>query len=140
MKQTLLHEKYPVFTLEIDKEETEYRSVDEVLAYLKERIDQHRIANYIATFDHFSHTQSLPEGRIDEEILDAKNIIFCFGITIPNPQVMAVRPRSIGVVELASSFVVTFMEAPMPIANSAMDCWAKSIKNGSEDIAECASA
>lgn len=42
---------------------------------------------------------------------------------------MAVRPRSIGVVDLGDRFVVTFMEAPMPPANEAMEAWAKSLRN-----------
>ena len=77
-----------------------------------------------------------PLGQIDEEILDAKNIIFCFGITLPNPHVMAVRPRSIGVVEQAESFLITFMEAPMPVANVAMEEWAKAVRNKSVKIGQ----
>ena len=80
-------------------------------------------------FDHYSHTSSLPEGEIAPEIKDAKNLVFCFGIKLPGPQVMAVRPRSIGVTELEDKFIVNFMEAPMPIANTTMEAWAKSIKN-----------
>ena len=129
MKQTLLQEKYPVFTVEINKTDTSYQNVDEIIGYLKQRVDEHRVAHYIGEFDHYSHTKGLEEGQIAEEILDAKNIIFCFGIALPNPQVMAVRPRSIGVVELADSFVITFMEAPMPVANNAMEEWASSIQN-----------
>ena len=140
MKQTLLKEKYPLFTLELNKDETSFQSVDEIVDYLKAQIDQHRIARYIATFDHYAHTRALPEGRVDEGILAAKNIIFCFGLTLPNPQAMAVRPRSMGVVELASSFVITFMEAPMPVANSAMEAWARSLRNQAKEKTECASA
>jgi hypothetical protein len=33
MKQTLLQEKYPIFVAEIGKNETTYRSVDELVAY-----------------------------------------------------------------------------------------------------------
>ncbi len=129
MKQTLLQEKYPVFTVEINKADTTFQTVDEIIGYLKQRVDEHRVARYIGEFDHYSHTKGLEEGQIAEEILAAKNIIFCFGIALPNPQVMAVRPRSIGVVELADSFVITFMEAPMPVANNAMEEWASSIQN-----------
>jgi hypothetical protein len=28
------------------------------------------------------------------------DIIFCFGFAIPNPQVLAVRPRSVGIADL----------------------------------------
>ncbi len=129
MKHTLLQEKYPVFTLEVEKQETNFQTVDEIIDYLKQHIDEHKVARYIATFDHYAHTSALADGQIGESILDAKNIVFCFGIALPNPQVMAVRPRSIGVVETANSFLITFMEAPMPVANIAMEEWARSIKN-----------
>lgn len=128
MKQALLQERYPLFSLEIEKSETSYKSVKEIIAYLKSRIDEHKVAKFIAIFDHYEHTKSLEDGQVSEDILDGQNIIFCFGITLPEPQVMAVRPRSIGVVELQESFFITFMEAPMPVANVAMEEWAKSIK------------
>ena len=129
MKHTLLQEKYPVLTLEVEKQETNFQTVGEIIDYLKQRIDEHQVARFIATFDHYAHTSALEDGQIGEDILDAKNIVFCFGIALPNPQVMAVRPRSIGVVETAGSFVVTSMEAPMPVANVAMEEWARSIRD-----------
>src|SRR5690554_4899904 len=86
-------------------------------------------ACFIATFDHLAHTRSLPEGEISPDILAAMNLVFCFGIKLPSPQVMAVRPRSIGVTELADRFVINFMEAPMPVANNAMEEWARSVRN-----------
>jgi hypothetical protein len=129
MKQNLSHEAYPLFTLEVSKYETTFENVDEVLEFLKTKIEAHRAAKYIATFDHYSHTKSLEEGKIDKDILDAKNIVFCFGFTIPDPQILGVRPRSIGVAELQDSFVISFMEAPMPVANIAMETWAMAICN-----------
>ena len=129
MKQSLLQEKYPVFTLEVEKQETTFDSVDAIIAFLKQRIEEHRVARFIAIFDHYAHTSALQEGEIGEDILDAKNIVFCFGIALPSPQVMAVRPRSIGVVEMSDHFVISFMEAPMPVANVAMEEWARSLKN-----------
>lgn len=127
MKQITVLEKYPVFTLEIDKDETSRQNVNEILAYLKQQIEDHPIAVYVGEFDHYSHTSSLKEGKIAEEIVDAKNIICCFGKVLPKPEVLAVRPRSIGVAELDDSFVVSFMEAPNPDANAAMEKWVKSI-------------
>ena len=47
MKQITVMEKYPVFTLEIAKNETSYKNIDEVFAYLKEQIAAHPIATYI---------------------------------------------------------------------------------------------
>ncbi|MEA3274847.1 MAG: hypothetical protein U9Q81_06055 [Pseudomonadota bacterium] len=129
MKQTLLQEKYPIYSLEIDRAETSYRSVDEIIAYFKARIDAHRAARFIAVFDHYAHTSALPEGQIGEGILAAKNIVFCFGIALPDPHALSVRPRSIGVAETSEGFLVTFMEAPMPVANAAMEDWAKGLRD-----------
>jgi len=42
---------------------------------------------------------------------------------------MGVRPRSFGVAEKDDSFVISFLEAPNPEANAAMEEWAKSIAN-----------
>jgi hypothetical protein len=129
VKQTLLQERYPVYSLEIERGETSYRSVDEIAAYFRARIEEHRSARFIAEFDHYAHTKALPEGCIGEGILAAKNIVFCFGITLPDPHALAVRPRSIGVAETSEGFFVTFMEAPMPVANAAMEDWAKGLRD-----------
>ncbi len=129
MKQITVMEKYPVFTLEINKNETSYLNIDEIFAYLKEQITGHPIAIYIGEFDHYGHTSSLEEGQINDQIKDAKNIICCFGKVLPKPEVLAVRPRAIGVAEMAESFVVSFLEAPNPDANTAMEKWVKGIAN-----------
>lgn len=135
MKQSLLLEKYPVYTLEIDRSETDLESVDAVCAYLRERIEAHRCATFIADFDHLAHTRSLPEGLVGEDILAARNLVFSFGITLPDPQVLALRPRSIGVAETPRGFLVTFLEAPMPVANAAMEDWAMSLRRPMEATA-----
>lgn len=129
MKQTLLQEKYPVYSLELERGETSYQSVNEIVGYFRERIEAHRVACFIAEFDHYAHTRSLPEGQIGEDILAAKTLVFCFGITLPDPHMLAVRPRSIGVAQTTKGFLVTFMEAPMPVANAAMEDWAKGLRN-----------
>ncbi|MBM3163262.1 MAG: hypothetical protein FJZ79_08120 [Chlorobi bacterium] len=129
MIQTLLHEKYPIYTLELDKAETSCGSVDDILAHFRERIDANPVIEYIGVFDHYAHTSSLPDGIIAPGIKDAKNILFCFGKEIPNPGVLAIRPRSIGVTELEHSFVITFLEAPNPAANEAMESWTKQLKD-----------
>ena len=123
----MLQEKYPVYTLELTKSETKHKDCDEIIAFLKARVDEHKVACYIAEFDHYAHTSTLEEGEIQEGIIAAKNIVFCFGIKLPKPEMMAVRPRSIGVVEYEDRFVISFLEAPMPIANQAMESWAKAI-------------
>ncbi len=129
MKQTLFEEKYPVYSLEIDRDESPFESVDAICGYFRACIEAHRSAVFIAEFDHLAHTRSLPEGRADSGIRAAKNLVFCFGITLPNPQVLALRPRSIGVAETDSGFVITFMEAPMPIANAAMEDWTLGLRH-----------
>ncbi len=127
MKQSLLQEKYPVYSLEVSKSETKHQNCDAIIAFLKQRIDENNIACYIAEFDHYAHTTALEEGEIEEGIIAAKNIVFCFGIKLPKAEMMAVRPRSIGVVEYEDRFVISFLEAPMPVANQAMESWAKEI-------------
>ncbi len=126
MRQTMLQEKYPVYTLEVGKDETTLGSVDEILAFFREQIEAHPKVTYIAIFDHYAHTQSIG-GEIAAEVKDAKNIVFCFGVKMPGPAVLAVRPRSIGVADMGEKFVITFMEAPMPMANEAMEKWAKAV-------------
>lgn len=127
MTQTTVMEKYPVSELIIQKDQIKYTTVDEILNDLKEKIDTHPVATYISIFDHYSHTKGLAEGEINEKILDAKNIIFCFGKQLPNASMLALRPRSIGVLEYKDSFVVSFMDAPNPQAHEAMVSWVKSI-------------
>jgi len=129
MKQITIMDKYPVVTLSIAKNETTYNNVDEILGYLKGAIEAHPIAAYIGEFDHYNHTSNLEVGEIAEDILDAKNIICCFGKVLPKPEFLAVRPRAIGVAEMRVSFVVSFMEAPNPDAHAAMEKWVQGIAN-----------
>jgi hypothetical protein len=134
MKQTLLQEKYPVYSLELLKSETAMKDADAIIDDLKDSIEGHKIARFISTFDHYAHTRALEEGEIADDILAAKHIIFCFGTHLKDAHVMAVRPRSIGVVEKADRFVITFLEAPMPVANSAMEGWVKALARSRESI------
>ncbi len=81
----------------------------------------------IATFDHLAHTQRIG-GEIRPDILAAKNLIFCFGVKLLDPTMMAVRPRSIGFAELPDRFVISFLEAPMPEANRKMTEWVTALR------------
>ena len=126
MQQSLLMDKYPCFDLSLPKAETSCTSVDEILAKLKAQIDAHPKVAYIATFDHFSHTRAI-EGEIVDGMTDAKNIVFCFGIAIPNPHVLSVRPRSIGVCDMGDHFHISFLEPPMKPATEAMEAWCKAL-------------
>lgn len=127
MKQTTFKDKYPVWTLELAKDEIKQQNAAEIIAYFKAKIEAHPIAKYIAIFNHYEHTQSIG-GNIAPEIKDMQNIIFCFGPEIPNTKVAAVRPRSIGVCELDNNFIIEFMEAPSEKAHDTMEDWAKALK------------
>lgn len=127
MKQITVMEKYPVFTLDLPKTETACQTVDDVVAALKARIDADERVAFIAVFDHYAHTSKLG-GPIEPAIQAAKNLVFCFGLALPNANVMAVRPRSIGIADLGDRFVVNFMEAPMKPANDAMEAWVKGLR------------
>lgn len=129
MKQILLQEKFPIFKLEVDKSETDYKSAQEVINYFKQLIDDHEVTRFIAEFDHYSHTKGLQNGVVDDEIIDARNIVFCFGTQLPKAEMLAVRPRSIGIAETLNKLIVTFMEAPMALANDTMEFWVKSLVN-----------
>lgn len=126
MRQSLLMEKYPTFDLDLPKSETTCASVDDIIARLRAKIDAHPKVAYIATFDHFAHTRAIG-GEIAEGITDAKNIVFCFGIKIPNAHMLAVRPRSIAVVDQGESFHLSFLEPPMELATKEMEAWCKAL-------------
>ena len=128
MKQLHFQEKYPITVLDICKTETKHTSVADIVAYFTACIASTPRVSYIGTFDHFAHTKTIG-GDIAPEIVAASNVLFCFGHALPNPQVLAVRPRSIGIADLGSHFVISFMDAPMKPANDAMQAWALALKN-----------
>jgi len=129
MTKTILMDKYPIFSLEINKDETTFSNVDAIIEHLKGLIDAHPVAKYIAIFDHYAHTSSMQDGVITDEIKDAKNLIFCFGKQLPSTKILAVRPRSIGVSELENSFVIDFLEVPNEQLHVVTEGWAKSVAN-----------
>lgn len=47
----------------------------------------------------------------------------------PDGEVLAVRPRSIGIADMGDHFVISFMDAPMKPANDAMQAWALALRN-----------
>ena len=129
MKAVTVLEKYPVYTIEIDKNKTTFQNIDEIFSYLRKKIEAHPIATYIGEFDHYAHTASLETGEVSGKIKAAKNLLCCFGKVLPKPEVLAVRPRSIGVADMGTHFSISFMEAPNPDANKAMEGWVKGIEN-----------
>lgn len=128
MKQSLFNDKYPVFVAEIGKNETSFQSVPALVDYYKAKIAENPKVHFIAVFDHLAHTTKIG-GEIMPGLVAAVDIVFCFGFAIPNPQVLAVRPRSIGIAELGDKFVISFMEAPMQPANQAMEAWTLALRN-----------
>ncbi len=133
MEQTLLNDPYPLFVLRLDRDEMRYQSVDAICDYFRRCIEVHRCGQFIAVFDHYAHTCNLPDGQVDSEIRAAKNVLFCFGLALPSPEILGLRPRSIGVAELDRQFVISFMETPMPLANAAMEDWALGLRQESTD-------
>ena len=127
MQQKIFKEKYHIFEIEYKKSELNFSSVDEIINALKEKIDNHPVISFIAIFDQYNHTSSV-NGEINPAIKAAKNIVFCFGKELPTPEVLAVRPRSIGVCEKEDSFVLNFLEAPNDMANKTMEEFVKSLK------------
>ena len=119
----MILEKYPVYVQEIAIDQTPCNNVGEVLEYFKQKIDADPVATFIEVFDHYEHTKCLQGGVINPDILDAKNIVFCFGEKLPDPRMLAVRPRSIGVAQMKEVFVVSFLEAPVPHVNEKMQKW-----------------
>lgn len=113
--------------MEISKQEINQPSMEAIMTYFRAKIDAHPIAKFIALFDHYAHTKAMPDSEMNPAILAAQDIIFCFGQKLPNPQMLAIRPRSIGVAEMADKFVISFLETPMPHANEAMESWAKGL-------------
>lgn len=128
MKQTLLQDKYPIFVAEIAKTETTFQTVDALVDYYKAKIAENPKVHFIGVFDHYAHTSKIG-GEIAAGITAAVDIIFCFGFAIPNPQMLAVRPRSIGIADMGDKFVISFMQAPMQPANQAMETWTRALRN-----------
>lgn len=127
MTKSTFMDKYPVYSYELLKSEITLPSINAIIEYFKGKIEQHPIAAYIATFDHYTHTKNL-DGEIAPEIKDARNIVFCFGPAIPNTKVIAVRPRSIGIAELEDRYVIEFMEAPKEQIHDIMESWTKGLR------------
>jgi hypothetical protein len=127
MQQILALGKYPVFTTEIAKSSCAVDSVDAIIDFFKGQIEANPITAFIGIFDHYTHTKSIG-GSMAPNIQDVKNIVFCFGPAIPTPDMVAVRPRSIGVTDIGDRYVINFLEAPGDMPNQAMMQWVNSLK------------
>ena len=128
MKKIIFKDKYPVFTQTFSKDEIKFKSVDEIIEFLKTKIENHPFATFITVFDHLGHTKSLKDGNFVEGMLEAKNLVFCFGKEIPVSHVLAVRPRSIGISEFDDRFEICFLEAPKEKLQTLMESWIEDLK------------
>ncbi len=129
MKQIQFKNEYPIYSMTLAKNETSLKTVGEILEQLRSKIEMHPVATYIGLFDHYEHTSCLENGEVSPEIIDAQNILFCFGKELLVPEVLAVRPRSIGIAERREDFVISFLKAPNPAANEAMTIWTESLRD-----------
>jgi hypothetical protein len=128
MKQLHFQEKYPITVVDVAKSETRFQTVVDIAEYFKSNIISTPHLSYIGTFDHYAHTRAFG-GEIGSGIQAAMNVLFCFGYSLPNPHVLAVRPRSVGIADLGDHFVISFMDAPMKPANDTMQSWALGLRN-----------
>ena len=128
MKQLHFQEKYPITVVEVGRSETTLETVQAIADYFKDCIAGTPRVSYLGSFDHFAHTTAIG-GEIAPAIRAAMNVVFCFGHALPNPQVLSVRPRSIGIADMGDHFVISFMDAPMTPANDAMQAWAMALRN-----------
>ncbi len=128
MKRSILLDTHPMYSLKIPKNKTDVKNIDDIVEHFKRKIEQNPEAVFITVFDHYQHTKEL-NGEILEEILDAKNLLFCFGHTIKNIEILAFRPKSIAMCETKDSFVLEFLETPRPEVNAWMQSWIKELQN-----------
>ncbi|WP_345975563.1 DUF6858 family protein [Sulfurimonas sp. HSL3-7] len=129
MTQIQFKDEYPIFTMTLAKNETSVKTLSNILEQLRSNIEAHPVATYIGLFNHYEHTSGLESGEVSPEIIDAQNILFCFGKELLVPEVLAVRPRSIGIAERKNDFVISFLKAPNPAANEAMTTWTESLRD-----------
>ncbi len=135
MKESLSEVSYPLFTLELARDESRFTSLEAIAGYFEGCINEHPLACLVGRFDHVSHTETLAQGWIDESIQGAISIVFCFGITLPDPKAMATRPRTIGLADLGDRWLITFLEAPMPVVNAALERWSRGVLKAPSEVA-----
>lgn len=116
-------EKYPILVREFSKEDISIQKLNELCSFFTGKIEKHPVAVSLGVFDHFEHTNNIKDGEVNKSILGAKNIMFCFGKKLLDPKVLSVRPRSIGVCETHTHFVISYLEAPNPALTETMNSW-----------------
>jgi len=123
MKKCNFQEMYPVLVQEYSKNEMRTKTLDDTCQYFCDKIEEHPVARYIHTFDHHAHTAAIEREIINDTIIGAKNVLFCFGKNLMDPKLLSVRPRAIGICETESHFVISFLEAPNPALTEVMVRW-----------------
>jgi hypothetical protein len=101
-----------------------------MIGRLRAKVEATPGATLIGVFDHRAHVATHPQGKIAPEIKDSKHILFCLAAAIPNPLIVAVRPRAVSVVELEDKFIISFLEAPVEGPNQAMAGWIEGLRKG----------
>ncbi len=127
MKKSILLDTHPMYSIKFLKNEMKYSDIDAIIEHFKREIEANPEGGFITVFDHYSHTKKMG-GEILDIIVDAKNLLFCFGHTIKNIEILAFRPKSIAICELKDSFVFEFLETPRPEVNQWMSSWIKALK------------
>ncbi len=122
MEKVLFKDRYPVYSMEILKENFSGNSIDDIIEHFKKHIQMHPIAEFITVFDNYAHTAKL-NGEISDHIKGAKNLLFCFGRTLKTTKDVSIRPRSIAICELENSFTVDFVDPPKETARGYIIEW-----------------
>ena len=128
MKKMLLKDKYPVYTLEVLKDEIKHKDIDTIIKFLKAKIEENPVAVFIAEFDQLAHSRT-HNGSVQEGMINAKNIVFCLGKDIPSSKIMSVKPRAIGISEFEDHFEIGMLEVPNEEAHVTLENWIKDIAN-----------
>ncbi len=128
MEKCQLQEKYPIFVQEFSKNEISIETLDDLCKYYNDKIEKNPVAKYICTFDHYEHTTTLDDATIEKTIIGAKIVLLCFGKKLLDPKILSVRPRTIGLCETETHFVISFLEAPNPIMTETMIKWTHDLK------------
>ena len=127
MKRSILLDTHPMYSMEISKSEAKVSNIDEIITHFKQKIEENPEAVFITVFDHYAHTKEL-NGEILDTVVNARNLLFCFGHAIKNIEVLAFRPKSIAICETKESFILEFLETPRPEVNAWMQSWIKELQ------------
>ncbi len=88
MEKINYKEKYSIFSKEYSKSKIDFKQLDDISKYFIKKIEIYEFAEYIGIFDHYGHTSNINTGIIYNEIIRAKNILFCFGKKLLEPKIL----------------------------------------------------